>query len=132
MANSYQAIVIGSGPAGYVCGVRLGQVGVKAVVVEAGELGGVCLNVGCIPSKALITASKWFEKTRSMAAMGVVVESARVDMQKMQSWKSGVVKKLTSGVGTLLKGNGTDVVKGLARIKGPGVVEVTRRDGETV
>ena len=130
--TNYGAIVIGGGPAGYVCGIRLGQLGVKAVVVEADELGGVCLNVGCIPSKALITASKWFEKTRTLAAMGIVVESARVDMAKMQSWKSGVVKKLTSGVGTLLKGNGTAVIKGRARITGPGAVEVARADGETV
>ena len=130
--TNYGAIVIGAGPAGYVCGIRLGQLGVKAVVVEAGELGGVCLNVGCIPSKALITASKWFEKTRTLSTMGITVESARVDMVKMQAWKSGIVKKLTTGVGQLLKGNGTAVVRGRARITGPGAVEVTRTDGDTV
>ena len=98
MSKTVQAVVIGSGPGGYVAGIRLGQLGVQAVVVERGEPGGVCLNVGCIPSKALIYAAKTFEKLSHASDIGIVVSAApAVDMAKMQSWKGGVVKKLTGG-----------------------------------
>jgi len=113
------AVVIGSGPGGYVCGIRLGQLGVKTVVVERDQPGGVCLNVGCIPSKALIHAAKTYEKmTRSAGDMGIVVGAPpTVDMKKMQSWKGGIVNKLTSGVRQLLKGAGTELVFGSAVIE---------------
>ena len=124
------AVVIGAGPGGYVCGIRLGQLGIDTVVVEAGELGGVCLNVGCIPSKALITASKRYEQTASSSVMGISVEGATVDMGVMQDWKSGIVKKLTGGVGSLLKGNGVKVVKGRATLTHNNRVVVQGADGE--
>lgn len=113
------AVVIGSGPGGYPCGIRLGQLGVKTIVVEKGEPGGVCLNVGCIPSKALIHAAKTYEKLGHSADMGIVVsEAPDVDMVKMQSWKAGIVKKLTSGVRQLLKANGSELMIGTARLEG--------------
>jgi len=113
------AVVIGSGPGGYVCGIRLGQLGVKAVVVEREQPGGVCLNVGCIPSKALIHAAKTYEKmSKSAGDMGIVVSAApTVDMKKMQSWKGGIVNKLTSGVRQLLKGAGSELLFGSAVIE---------------
>jgi dihydrolipoamide dehydrogenase len=92
-------------------------------------MGGVCLNVGCIPSKALITASKSYAKIQKMDIMGITIEGAKVDMQQMQTWKSGIVKRLTTGVGQLLKANGVKVVKGRATIEKAGQVLVTANDG---
>jgi len=112
------AVVLGSGPGGYVCGIRLGQLGVKTIVVERDAPGGVCLNVGCIPSKALIHAAKTYEKFTKAADMGIVAKSApAVDMKKMQEWKGGVVNKLTSGVKQLLKSNGSELLFGTARLE---------------
>ncbi|HKE18497.1 MAG TPA: dihydrolipoyl dehydrogenase [Kofleriaceae bacterium] len=112
------AVIIGSGPGGYPCGIRLGQLGVKTIVVERDQPGGVCLNVGCIPSKALIHAAKTFEKFTKSADMGIVAKSApSVDMAKMQEWKGGIVHKLTSGVKTLLKANKSELVFGYAHLE---------------
>jgi len=112
------AVVLGSGPGGYVCGIRLGQLGVKTIVVERDAPGGVCLNVGCIPSKALIHAAKTYEKFTKSADIGIVAKSApTVDMKKMQEWKGGVVNKLTSGVKQLLKANGAELVIGYAHLE---------------
>jgi dihydrolipoamide dehydrogenase len=111
------AVVIGAGPGGYPCGIRLGQLKVKAVVVEKEYWGGVCLNVGCIPSKAVIHAAKMFDKMGHADELGIAIAGKpTIDMKKMQAWKSGVVGKLTSGVKTLLKGNKTDVLEGKARL----------------
>ncbi|MDG7002183.1 MAG: FAD-dependent oxidoreductase, partial [Nitrososphaerota archaeon] len=97
-----QVVVIGSGPGGYVSAIRLGQLGKKVILVEKEKLGGVCLNVGCIPSKALITASKLVKNARSASRMGIEAE-VKIDYQKLQSWKQGVVDKLVSGVSQLCK-----------------------------
>ncbi len=110
------ALVIGAGPAGYPAGIRLGQLGVKTVVVDKEYAGGVCLNVGCIPSKALITAAKNFEKMRSGEEMGLYADNPRIDMKRLQAWKGDIVKKLTGGVKSLLKANGSEFVLGEARI----------------
>lgn len=124
-----QALVIGAGPGGYVAGIRLGQLKIKAMVVERDQPGGICLNVGCIPSKALINASKLFDKMKHGADLGILSDNVRVDMPKMQAWKSEVVHKLTSSVKNLLKSNGCDYRTGVARIVGPRTVEVD--DGKT-
>jgi dihydrolipoamide dehydrogenase len=101
-----------------VCGIRLGQLGVKTIVVERDQPGGVCLNVGCIPSKALIHAAKTYEKFTKAADMGIVAKAApAVDMKKMQEWKGGIVGKLTSGVKQLLKANGTELLFGYAHLE---------------
>jgi dihydrolipoamide dehydrogenase len=129
--TSYQAIVIGAGPGGYPCAIRLGQLGVKTLIVEKGAFGGVCLNVGCIPSKALITAGKQLEAVGKSASMGISVPGkASIDMTALQSWKSGIVNKLTSGVQMLLKGNKVDMVNGTATLVGPNSVSVVL-DGNT-
>ncbi len=112
------ALVIGAGPGGYVAGIRLGQLKVKTLVVEKEKPGGVCLNVGCIPSKALINAAKYFDKLKHGADMGLLADNIRVDMGRMQSWKEEVVGKLTGGVRQLLKGNGVDYRTGVAKLVG--------------
>ncbi len=112
----YDAVVIGAGPGGYPTAIRLGQLKVKTAIIEREYMGGVCLNVGCIPSKAVIHAAKTFEKIGHADTMGITVARPTIDMAKLQGWKGGVVQKLTSGVRTLLKGNGVDVIDGTARL----------------
>ncbi len=126
---TYDAVVIGAGPAGYVCAIRLGQLGLKAAVVEAGELGGVCLNVGCIPSKALISAGRLLHRAEKAAAMGLSFGRAEVDLPKLIAWKDGIVQRLTGGVRTLLEKNGVEIVRGRARLAGEGLVEVETDGG---
>ncbi len=123
------AVVVGAGPGGYSAAIRLGQLGKQVVVVERDIPGGVCLNVGCIPSKALITAAKTYEKIRGAEAMGVLVEGARVDLARMQAWKSGLVEKLTGGVRTLLKSAGAKLLLGEATVTGPQRLEVKTKEG---
>ncbi|HWO96052.1 MAG TPA: dihydrolipoyl dehydrogenase [Bacillus sp. (in: firmicutes)] len=107
-------LVIGAGPGGYVAAIRAAQLGQKVTVVEKATLGGVCLNVGCIPSKALISAGHRYETAKHSEDMGIKAENVTVDFSKVQEFKNGVVKKLTGGVAGLLKGNKVDVVSGEA------------------
>ncbi len=107
-------LVIGAGPGGYPAAIRAGQLGLKTLIVEKGMWGGTCLNIGCIPSKALITAGKTVEKARKAEAMGITVSGITVDMAKMQAWKGGIVKKMTGGVRQLCKGNGCTLETGAA------------------
>ncbi|NOU30814.1 MAG: dihydrolipoyl dehydrogenase [Polyangiaceae bacterium] len=128
--KNYDAVVIGGGPGGYVCSIRLGQLKQKVVCIEKEEVGGVCLNWGCVPSKALISASHTFEKMKDSAIMGLTVEgTVKHDVGKMQEWKGGIVKKLTGGVRGLLRGNGAELVIGEARVTGPNTVEVKTKEG---
>ncbi|MCO4328934.1 dihydrolipoyl dehydrogenase [Staphylococcus hyicus] len=107
-------IVIGAGPGGYVAAIRAAQLGQKVTIVEKGNLGGVCLNVGCIPSKALLNVSHRFEQAQHGADLGVTAENVSLDFNKVQAFKGSVVNKLTSGVEALLKGNKVEIVKGEA------------------
>jgi dihydrolipoamide dehydrogenase len=107
-------LVIGAGPGGYVAAIRAAQLGQKVTIVEKATLGGVCLNVGCIPSKALISAGHRYEHAKHSEVMGITAENVKVDFSKVQEWKAGVVKKLTGGVEGLLKGNKVDIVRGEA------------------
>ncbi|TWL76231.1 dihydrolipoyl dehydrogenase [Bacillus licheniformis] len=107
-------LVIGAGPGGYVSAIRAAQLGQKVTIVEKGNLGGVCLNVGCIPSKALINAGHRYENAKHSEEMGITAENVKVDFTKVQEWKASVVNKLTGGVEGLLKGNKVDIVKGEA------------------
>ncbi|MEO0326937.1 MAG: dihydrolipoyl dehydrogenase, partial [Myxococcota bacterium] len=113
----------------YVAAIRLGQLGLKVLCVDKEYWGGVCLNWGCIPSKALIAASGLAHKVRNAEKMGLFVQDVKVDVGKMQDWKDGIVHKLTTGVAGLVKGNGGDLLKGSAKLTGPKTVEVTKEDG---
>ncbi len=126
----FEAIVIGAGPGGYVAGIRLGQLGKKTLVIERDAPGGVCLNVGCIPSKALIHAAKLYEKAAHGAEIGIHVDNVRLDMAQVQRWKEGVVGKLTSGVRQLLKANGCELRQGNATLLSPHTVRITRPGSE--
>lgn len=128
--KSYDAIVIGGGPGGYPAAIRLGQLGQKVLVVEKENIGGVCLNWGCIPSKALIAASGLVEKLRHADAMGITAKDVSVDVKKMQAWKEGIVKKLTGGVGSLIKASGGTVIKGKAKLTGAHTVQVDTGSGK--
>lgn len=115
----FDAVVIGAGPGGYPAGIRLGQLKVKTAVIEREYMGGVCLNVGCIPSKAVIHAAKTFEKMGHTDDIGITIPGKpTLDMKKLQAWKGGVVTKLTTGVRGLLKGNGCEVIDGSAVLAG--------------
>jgi dihydrolipoamide dehydrogenase len=107
-------LVVGAGPGGYVAAIRAAQLGQKVTIVEKATLGGVCLNVGCIPSKALISAGHRFENAKHSEDMGIKAENVTLDFSKVQEFKAGVVKKLTGGVEGLLKGNKIDIVRGEA------------------
>ncbi|AST07691.1 dihydrolipoyl dehydrogenase [Anoxybacillus flavithermus] len=109
-----ETLVVGAGPGGYVAAIRAAQLGQKVTIVEKGNLGGVCLNVGCIPSKALISAGHRYEIATHSQDMGIFAENVKVDFSKVQEWKAGVVKKLTGGVEGLLKGNKVEIVRGEA------------------
>jgi dihydrolipoamide dehydrogenase len=124
MSPQRNVVVIGAGPGGYVCAIRLAQLGQKATVVEKDALGGTCLNIGCIPSKALIAAGALMDRIRNATAMGLTVEGMKLDLPKLIEWKEGIVKRLTGGVGTLLKQHGVEHVKGTAKLAGKGKVDV--------
>ncbi len=129
--SHYGAIVIGAGPGGYPCAIRLGQLGVRTLIVEQQWWGGVCLNVGCIPSKALITAAKKFEEISHAKLYGFQVPGpVLIDATVLQKWKGEVVGKLTGGVKTLLKANKVDSLEGKARIVAEKTIVVATAGGE--
>ncbi|VFT63431.1 dihydrolipoamide dehydrogenase [Pseudomonas aeruginosa] len=112
-------LIVGGGPGGYVAAIRAGQLGIPTVLVEGAALGGTCLNVGCIPSKALIHAAEEYLKARHYAgrsALGIQVQAPSIDIARTVEWKDAIVDRLTSGVAALLKKHGVDVVQGWARI----------------
>ena len=123
-------VVVGAGPGGYPCAIRLGQLGVDTLCIEKDNWGGVCLNVGCIPSKALITAGKRMDEIRKADTMGISVGEPSIDMVKLQAWKQGIVEKLTGGVSHLLKSNKVETLKGTATFTGPKTLEVDTPEGK--
>ncbi|QND57623.1 dihydrolipoyl dehydrogenase [Mesorhizobium huakuii] len=133
---SCKLLVIGAGPGGYVCAIRAGQLGVDTVIVEAGKPGGTCLNVGCIPSKALIHAAEEFEKVAHMAGgkspLGISVSAPVLDLGKTVAWKDGIVSRLNSGVAGLLKKAGVKTVHGWATFRDGKTVEVETETGSQV
>lgn len=131
--KSFDAVVIGSGPGGYVCAIKLAQQGLKTAVIEREFIGGVCLNVGCIPSKALIHAGTFYEKLNHHAGeMGIDVKVGGIDLAKLKSWKDGIVKKLTGGIGSLLKGNKVEIITGTAKFENAQTLKVEGADGTTM
>ncbi len=131
MAKNFDAVVIGAGPGGYVCAIRLAQLGKKTAIIEKENVGGVCLNVGCIPSKAIIHASKsYYNVSHELPEMGITAGTPKFDPNKMQEWKNTVVKQLTGGVATVLKANGVETIKGTAVFKDAKTIEVTTAAGK--
>lgn len=110
-----ETVVIGSGPGGYVAAIRAAQLGQKVAIIEKDEIGGVCLNVGCIPSKALINAGHKYHEAKNSQLFGVSAENVTLDFAKTQEWKDNkVVKTLTTGIGMLLKKNKVEIIRGTA------------------
>jgi dihydrolipoamide dehydrogenase len=131
MSEDYDVIVIGSGPGGYVAAIRAAQLGLKTACVEKREtLGGTCLNIGCIPSKALLHSSELYaEAMKGMNAHGVKLGSVELDLDAMLDQKSKVVKELTQGIEFLFRKNKVTSIAGHGRIIGPGAVQVDANDG---
>ena len=130
--NQYDVVVIGSGPGGYVAGIRAGQLGLKVAVVETDPfLGGTCLHRGCIPTKALLENAEVWHKIQKAKEFGITVGDVTLDFGGVQSRKSDVVKKNTSGIEFLFKKNKVEKVSGFGRLAGPGVVEVTAEGQDT-
>ncbi|MBW6421459.1 dihydrolipoyl dehydrogenase [Rhizobium sp. XQZ8] len=129
-------LVIGAGPGGYICAIRAGQLGVDTVIVEMAKPGGTCLNIGCIPSKALIHAADDFHKTVAMAAgknaMGIRAENPKIDLAKNMAWKDGITGRLTNGVSGLLKKAGVKIVVGRAKFRDGKTVAVETETGEQI
>ena len=132
--KEFDLIVIGAGPGGYPCAIRAAQLGKKTAIVEKTYFGGVCLNVGCIPSKALIHAASQFHKMKHEASeMGIESKSVSINVEQLQKWKSGVVKKLTGGVSQLLKRNGVELIEGEASFKDAHTLSIKGKSGtETI
>jgi dihydrolipoamide dehydrogenase len=131
--EKFDVVIIGSGPGGYIAAIRSGQLGLKTALVEKDkELGGTCLNVGCIPSKALLTSSDHFMFVKKEAAKhGIVIDGARVDLAKMQERKNKVVKTFNTGVRSLMKTNKVTVLEGMGTITAPGKISVASSNGQT-
>jgi dihydrolipoamide dehydrogenase len=126
-------LIIGGGPGGYVAAIRAAQLGIETTLVEGADLGGTCLNIGCIPSKAMIHAADEFAKATDYAGeshLGIQVQSPKIDIGKTVKWKDGIVGKLTGGVGALLKKHKVTVVKGWASIVDGKTVDVAQADSK--
>src|SRR5438874_374952 len=130
MANThYDIAVIGSGPGGYVAAIRAAQLGAKVAIVEKQYLGGTCLNVGCIPSKAMLHIAEVMHTVASMDELGIILpQPPTLDMSKVVAFTEKVVKRMSGGVGTLMKGNNVDVFDGLGTVDSSHTVTVTRHE----
>jgi dihydrolipoamide dehydrogenase len=133
MSEQFDVTIIGSGPGGYVCAIRCAQLGMKTAIVEKQPtFGGTCLNVGCIPSKALLHASEVYEDTAHMGDMGIGVSKPKLDVKKMMAYKQQGIDGNVQGVAFLLKKNKVTAFEGTGRIAAAGKVEITGNDGKTV
>ena len=130
MSDNFDVVVIGAGPGGYVCALRAAQLGLKVACVDKrGAPGGTCLNVGCIPSKALLHASHMLEEAKHAATMGIEVGAVKVDLKKMMAFKQAGIDGNVQGVQFLLKKNGVEEIQGAAKLTGAGKVEVALLEG---
>lgn len=129
--SQFDVVVVGAGPGGYVAAIRSAQLGKKTAIIEREFLGGVCLNVGCIPSKALITASHFFHRLGHDAKeMGIQAPNATLDMAQLQKWKKSVCDRMSGGVSQLLKGNGVEIIEGEATFKSKDELLVKGKSGD--
>ncbi len=127
-----EIVVIGGGPAGYTSAIRLGQLGKKVVLVEKGHLGGICLNVGCIPSKALIHVADLYHKTKHSSKIGIEANNVNLDLKKMQIWKEGIVTKLRNGIEFLCKSNNVELIRGSASFLSNTQISISLNDGTNI
>ncbi len=128
--RSTQLLVLGSGPGGYTAAFRAADLGMQVMLVERWPmLGGVCLNVGCIPSKALLHAAKVIEDAEEMGTRGIAFGAPEIDLEKLRAWKGSVVKRLTGGLSTLAKQRKVEVVQGVGRFVSPNIIEVMGNSG---
>jgi len=133
MARQVDLLVIGAGPGGYVAAIRAAQLGLKTLLVDKdNRLGGECLNYGCIPSKALIFTANLVHKLRHAGEMGIEYSGLRVNMMKLQEWRTSVIARLNKGIEQLCKANGVDVLYGAASFVDPHRVRVKGASDETV
>ena len=134
MSEKFQAVVIGGGPGGYVCAIRLAQLGLKTACIESrGSLGGTCLNVGCIPSKSLLNLSEEFHKVKNLSNKGIEVGEVKLNLNKMMKSKDKAVTVLTKGVEFLLKKNKVTYFKGYGSFKSKNEINIKDADNkETV
>ena len=125
MADKFQAVVIGGGPGGYVCAIRLAQLGLKTACIESrGSLGGTCLNVGCIPSKSLLNLSEEFHKVKNLSNKGIEVGEVKLNLSKMMKSKDKAVTILTKGVEFLLKKNKVTYYQGHGSFKSKNEINI--------
>jgi len=125
MSEKFQVVVIGGGPGGYVCSIRLAQLGLKTACVESrGSLGGTCLNVGCIPSKSLLNLSESFHKAKNFSNLGIETGKVKLNLEKMMKNKEKAVSILTKGVEFLFKKNKVTYFKGTGSFKSPNQISV--------
>ncbi|MDB4898058.1 MAG: FAD-dependent oxidoreductase [Firmicutes bacterium] len=129
LATAVEVLVLGGGPGGYVAAIRAAQLGRQVTLVTEGRPGGTCLNEGCIPAKSLLAATEQAARIEGLAAMGVLVDGARVDFPAMQAWKEGVADRLAGGVAQLLQSSKVEVVRGRAFFIGPRDLRVEGEHG---
>ncbi|MBI4725100.1 MAG: FAD-dependent oxidoreductase, partial [Rhodomicrobium sp.] len=130
MSEAFDVAVIGAGPGGYVAAIRAAQLGLKAAVIEREHLGGICLNWGCIPTKALLRTAEVLTLFRHADEFGLKAKDIGFDLAKVVSRSRKVADRLSSGVAYLLKKNKVAVIDGTARLKGKGLITVTGKDGK--
>jgi len=119
IAMKYDVTIIGGGPGGYVCAIRCAQLGFRTALIEERHLGGVCLNRGCIPTKALVAATRLLDQARTADKIGISFDQPRIDLQRLGTWKDGIVSTLTSGIATLLAKGGVSVYETRGKLTGP-------------
>ena len=132
MENHYELIVVGAGPGGYVAAIKAAKLGIRTAVVEEREVGGTCLNRGCIPAKAMIHAATLYEEMKDAEQFGIMAENVRFDYEKIIDYKQGVITQLVGGVEQLFKGNGVDMIRGRGVLHAGKEVHVTAADGSVI
>ena len=125
MSEKFQAVIIGGGPGGYVCAIRLAQLGIKTACIESRKtLGGTCLNIGCIPSKSLLNLSENFHRAKHLSNLGIEVSEVKLNLKKMMQNKDEVVTKLTKGIEFLFKKNKVTYYKGIGSFKSTSEISI--------